>query len=428
MSPSLPMLAAMLAAAASCGPAAGSEEASDSSGPPGESSSSEESSTGDPVCTPPPAGAALELELGPGDAGLPAAGEAVHVAGDRDGNAIVVITDETEDDTDVVIAQVTPDGAPGWSVRYEGMAGLDDTALDIAVGADGDIYVLVSEQLYELVSEGFGNRTGQTLVVLALAPDGARRWRYARALDDEDIERARLGAIATTPEHELVVLDARADTTVGDGPVLTVLDRWGNLGVQAELSGALEIVMNLDIAIASGGDVLATATVYPALWNARIARDGSVAWSDVTPPQGQRATAIAAGREDDAYVLVTTGDEEAGDAGFELQRFAADGSMSVRYTHAWPGGAGYPAAVVVDCAGTPIIAGEIQHGDGSGVTDREAWLAAIAPDGSALWSETLTGTRPIAPRSLALTDAGTFWLGGLTGDPLGPWLAHARAP
>lgn len=400
------LVAALLLAGLSCGPESGS--GSTDADPQGSSSSDAS------ACAPSVAGVELALQLGPGEAGLPEDGDPVRVVADADGNAIIAVTDRSST-VDVVIARISADGTMEWSERYDGI-GLDDTVLDVAVADDGGVYVAILEQYFEL-EEGV---RGYGVALLALGADGTRRWRY---VGTDGNPSQRLAAVAVNTDGHVALLVGNHFGPV-TGLVFTMLDGDGRELARSEIVEERGGLSTLDAAIASSGDVLLTATPFPELWHARLSRSGTLLQSELSASIDGRATAIEAGLDDDAYVLVATGDSESGDAGLSLLHLAANGMTSVHYSHAWPTGSGYAAALALDCTGTPIIAGDIQHRDRTEVADRQAWLAAIAPDGRELWSRTLSGPAPIVPRSLAITDAGTFWLGGLGGRELGPWLAR----
>jgi len=341
------------------------------------------------------------------------------------GGVVVAVTDESEDDTDVVVSRVDSAGTAQWSLRYEGPAGLDDHALDVAVAGDGSIYVVVREQTLELISEGFGNKAERTVVVLAIDPAGGRRWRWARDVPPPMYnDNARMAALAVSETGHIVMIDADATSEGIAPPSFVELDRWGNEIVRADLETSVEDVLAMDLAIAPSGDVWVAGSIYGESWIARVRADATIVWEERTQPASVRATAIAAGDADEAYALFANGDAEAGDAGFELRRYEPDGTTAWTYAMQWPSGDGYPAAVVVDCDGAPIVAGEI-----AAVPMRSAWIGGITTAGELAWSSTLTEDRPIAPRSLARADDGTLVLGGLEGSAeLGPWIARLARP
>lgn len=389
-------------------------------------SGSDGSDTGDVACEP-WTDAAFDWQLGRGDVSVPAAGGPALVASLRGGGIVAAATDETEDDTDVWLGAYAPDGAQAWTLRYEGPAGLDDMALGIAVAGDGSIYVVVREQTAELVSEGFDNQATRTLVVLALEPDGGRRWRWQRDIPPPlSYDNARAAAIAVTSADHVLVFDADVSESIAP-PSLAELDRLGNEILRVDLATTLYSAHSLGVAASTTGDVWAVAAVSgdrEENWIARLRPDGTIAWEDRGPPTIDRASSVAAGDSDEAYVLVTNGDAEAGTVGWELRRYEPDGAVAWTYEMQWPTGDGHAAAVVVDCDGAPIVAGEI-----SDVPMRTAWIGGITTAGAMAWSSTLDDARSLAPRSLSLAPDGTLALGGLEGtDTLGPWFARVARP
>jgi outer membrane protein assembly factor BamB len=345
------------------------------------------------------------------------------VAVDGTGAAVVAVTDETEDDADVTVSRLEPDGSLAWTLRFEGGAGLDDAAQDIAIAGDGSIYVAVSEQMRELVSEGFGNQAERNVVVLAIEADGARRWRWEREVPPPMYsDNARQAAVATFADGHVVVLDVDGTSEFVGPPSFVELDRWGNEIVRGELEAILDETRRLEVEIGPSDDVYVAASIFADSWIARLSRNGAIVW-ETHSEADVLATSIAAGEADEAYVLFANGDAEAGDAGLELRRYDAAGPIAWTFAMPWSSGDGYPAGVIVDCDGSPIVAGEI-----SAVPMRSAWIGAITTEGDLAWSSTLGADRPIAPRSLARGADGTLVVGGLQGSELGPWVARLERP
>jgi hypothetical protein len=372
--------------------------------------------TGDPPCVP-WTGAALGWERD-GDDVLPRTGGVARVAVAPDGAISVAVTDTTEDDEDVVVMQLDVDGNEAWSLRYEGMAGLTDEPLDIAVADDGSIYVVVREQTLELVSEGFGSRYEWTLVVLAIEPSGERRWRYERVISPDYDAPVRTAGIDVAVDGHPIVVEGAPEVNLP--PHLLELDRFGNAITSVDLDAG-SFAQHIDVDVSATDAVYALAVGYEGSWIGRVQRDGAVAWADESDPGNVVAMSVAAGADDEAYVLARIGDDETGDSGFELRRYDADGTIAWRFEQEWSTGAGAPAAVVVDCDGAPLVVGEEQ-----GQSDRDAWIGRISPSGALAWSTTLTSVRAIAPRSVALLGE-MLVLGGLEGgDELGPWVARLQ--
>jgi hypothetical protein len=379
--------------------------------------------TGGPACSP-----WTDVELGwerDGDSNLPAVGGIARVAVGIDSGVVVAVTDETEEDADVTLLQLDPDGDEMWSLRYEGMAGLDDEVLDVAVAPDGSIYAVVREQTLELISEGFGNRYERTLVVLAMEPGGAPRWRYERVVPAPEYnDNARAAGLAVTDDNRVVVVDADATSEEIAPPRLFELDRFGNEISSIDLDVALSDAQLVDIDVSATGAVYVVVPRYGGSWVARVERDGAIAWVDDDDPGNVIATAVAAGDDDEAYVVVQTGNEEAGTGGFELRRYAADGTIEWSFGDEWPTPAGYAAAVVCDCDGAPLVVAELQDD-----ADRSAWVGRFSPYGEPTSSTTLDSVRSIAPRSMALGGGGMLVVGGLEGgDELGPWVTRLDRP
>ncbi len=374
--------------------------------------------TGEPTCVP-----GTGVELGwerDGEDALPALGGVARVAIAPDGMIAVAVSDVTEDDEDVVVTQLDPDGDEVWSLRYEGMAGLADDPLDVAVASDGSIYVVVREQTLELVSEGFGSRYERTIVVLAIEPAGAPRWRYERVVPPPPYnDNARVAGIAVAADGHPIVVDGDATSEEIAPPHLLELDRFGNEIASVDLDIPISEAQSIDVDVSATDAVHVVVARYGGSWIGRLQRDGTTVWVDDDDPGNVIASSVAAGYDDEAYVLARIGDDESGDSGFELRRYAADGSIEWTTSGVWSTGMGAPAAVVVDCDGAPLVVGEEQ-----GESDRNAWIGRVSPYGEPTWSKTLTSVRAIAPRTVARVGE-MLVLGGLEGgEQLGPWVSR----
>lgn len=431
----LRLVAAMLACA--CGPSTSTpadtdddtdtDDGTDTSDAPGSGDASStgddtQTDTGAPACEP-RTGAAIEWEHDAGDEVLPAAGRGdVAVAIDGAGRVLVATTDLTEDDFDVLVSQLDPGGTLRWSLRYEGPAGLDDDLLGLAVDPGGLAYVAVREQTRELIAEGFGNVSEHDVVLLAIDADGGKRWRYARGIPPGPYgENVRVGDIAITPSGDVILVDADVNTG-GTPPSLLRLDRFGNELLRADLPTDVEDVARLRITVTPDD----ATWVAAAAWSEnRILRLDSAAMIDVDESFGGDVffTALAAGPENETYILGGIGDPEAGDGGLTLSRYEPDGTIAWTQTLTFSTGAGYPAGVVVDCDGSPIVAAELEA-----YPMRTAWLTAFTPAGDPSWSAELPEAGNAAPRSIARGPDGALAIGGLVGttNTLTPWLAHLR--
>jgi hypothetical protein len=410
---------AAIAVVAACGGRVAASDDEASTGDATTSGGSSDTSTGEPeVCTP-VGEAAIEAQHRRGDAGMPSAGESAHVDGGRDGAIVAAITDLDEDDDDVLVTSFGASDDVQWSVRYEGMAGLQDAALDVVTDGDGEVYALVREQVAELVSEGFGTRNRYVLVVLAIGPGGERRWRYARSNDPGGDEDVRAGALAIDGDGHVIVVDANTSGGESGPPTFTRLDRYGNTLAHVDVVADVGDVLGIAIAPSPTGEVVVAASPYAGRWIARLGVDGSLRWEHRDEVGDEYVSAIAVDADDVAWTLLSVGDVEAGTAGFALQRLDADGVALPVIEHAFDGGSGYAGGLVVDCDGTALVAAETGF-----APDRRAELFAVARDGSVAWSTMLESSRPLAPRSIAALGDGSLAIGGLDGEELGPWVAR----
>jgi hypothetical protein len=429
------LCAALLACACGPGTASSTEGTGDTgsgsgSADTGSDGSGDASATGDdttdagePVCEP-RTNATLDWQKGGSDDALPSAGRDIAVAIDGAGRVVVAATDETETDADILVSQLDPSGTLQWSLRYEGPAGLRDEVLGLAVDPEGFAYVAVREQTRELISEGFGNVAERTVVILAIDPEGGKRWRFDREIAPPEYnDNARAGDIALTPSGDVIVVDADADlASAQTPPSLLRLDRWGNELLRTDLATDMSDITSLRIATTPDGAIWITAAIYSEIRVLRTDAFGAIAW-DERQTSGDYVTAITAGLNNEAYVLRTTGDPEAGDAGFQLSRYEPDGAVAWTQTLGFSTGSGYPAGIAIDCDGSPIVAAELED-----YPMRTAWLTAFTAAGEPSWSAELPDAGNAGPRSIARGQDGTLALGGIEGsnDSFEPWLAHVR--
>ncbi len=374
--------------------------------------------TGDsePICTPRD-GAGLDWQLTGSDPALPDEGGTVHVAVDDSGRILFAAADATDTDRDVLIGQLDTSGASPWSLRYEGPAGLRDEVLGVAVDPDGRGYVAILEQTRELVSEGYGNQAEFVIVVLAFGPDGSKRWRYVRELPPPVYnDNARHGDITLSSEGDVVVADfaVQADAP----PHLLRLDRFGNEVLRTELGLASDPVDSVRIAVTPTNHTWVGTTSNGTTRVARIDPTGATVWEEGDSTYAF-LTDVAAGDDEHAYVLRRIGDEEAGNGGFRLSRYTPDGGLVWEADTGFETGGGYPAGVVLDCDGAPIVAVEV-----SDPSQRLGAVFGFSTAGAATWSADLDAVN-IAPRTLARGADGTLVVGGLQGSatPLRPWIA-----
>jgi hypothetical protein len=415
-----PRWAVSLACVIACG---GRVAATPSDTSSGDTSSSTDESTGEPdVCTP-VVGAAIDAEHRRDDPGMPGAGDAVEVAAGPSGAIVAAMTDGDEDDDDVLVTGFGASDNVQWSTRYEGMAGLQDAALDVVVDRDGYVYALVREQISELVSEGFGNRNRWALVVLAIGPGGEHRWRYQRSNDPAGDEDLRSAALVVDGDGRLVLVDADANGADTGALAFTALDRHGNTLLHVEPGTNPSGAPSVELAAAADGDVVVAVGAYAERWIARLAADGAILWEHGDEVDDEYVSAIAVDHDDVAWTLLSTGDVEAGTAGFALHRHDRDGVALPVLDHAFEGGSGYAGGLVIDCDGKAIVAAETGF-----APDRRAEIIAVTGDGAVAWSTELESSRPLAPRSLTALGDGGLVIGGLDGENLGPWVARSGGP
>lgn len=427
---------ATLAAAAiacACGPSSAGE-ASDATGDPSgsgdDTSGTDEADDtaddatgtdpGEPACVP-RADAASDWQKTGSDDPLPSAGRDVHTAVDGTGRVVVASTDETESDPDVLVAQIDPDGATRWTLRYEGPAGLRDEVLAVAADPDGRVYVAVREETRELVSEGFGTITEFAIVVLAIDADGGKRWRYVREVaPGQYTSNARAADLALTESGDVVLVDVDVSST-DVPPQLLRLDRFGNEILRADVPLDTFDVQDVHIAVTPTDHTWVGITRYGETHVARLDPSGAVTFDIREDADDAYITGVAAGVDEHGHVLVRTGDAEAGTAGLRLTRYATDGAIAWQTDMAFAAGDGHPAGVVLDCDRTPIVAAEI-----SDIPMRTAVLYGFSLAGDPTWVAELDGD-DLAPRSLARGPDGALAIAGLRGttNTFVPWLARS---
>jgi hypothetical protein len=318
------------------------------------------------------------------------------------------------------------DGHPQWQDAYDGAAGLDDDAIDVAVDGEGFVHALVVETVTHVIAEDQGTIDAR-LVVLRYGPDGSRVWRWQR-------EHPPVHAFGQyVPVGVLAIVEDRIAMLELDEPIVRVeLDRFGN--VVSENTLAKEVNLGLRAReIAEDGEVLLGGergdNGEHRAWVARYGRDGAVIWSDAFGTIDDRGVAVAAGPESATYFLWTT--RTPAEPEVTLRRYDASGG--VEWTEpigTW----GDSIALAVDCDGSVMLTSGVLREPLRGAPwDQRMtlWIVRYGADGTRQWSieeEMPAPYRYGSGHAIAAThDGGAFVLGSYldqTGSSYAPWLGR----
>jgi uncharacterized delta-60 repeat protein len=295
----------------------------------------------------------------------------------------------------IFVVKFAADGSLTWQRTWQGPEAFgDDEATDVAVAADGSVYVT-----------GFTVGVGGDAVLLKFAPDGTLLWqrRWGGSASDQ-AEAVSVGA-------DGAVYVAGGTNSFGPGGVFVLKftpagalvwqKHWGTgsedgqgVAVGPNVVGASDlVVLKVDPAGA-----LAWQRAYSAATNAD-ARGGVTVGAD--------GSIYAAG----ALQAVTTAGRAVVDA--LIVKFAADGSLS--WDRGWGGRSGDVAGTVaVAPAGTVLLAGDT-NSFGAGSDD--AFVLRLSPDGRGLDAITWGGTGIDHGHGVGVGSTGTTSLGATAQSP-----------
>jgi hypothetical protein len=405
---------AIALAIGACGPSSGSDDAD-----------SGEESTGDvPVC---------ELATGAGTLAWTMEGElegsrsAVAVA---DGERVAVVgavrTQGTRDDAIVEVRDA--DGGVAWSDPYDGRAGLEDVAVDVAVDAEGFVHVLVVETITEVLAETQATLDAR-LVVLRYGPAGERVWRWERehppAMTFEQYY----------PEGSLAIVEGRIAILElsWDEPIVRVeLDRFGNVVSETALEKTVDLGVRAreiadDGVVVLGGDIEDNGEHQA--WVARYGRDGALVWSDAFGTIDDRGIAVAAAPQGKTWFAWSN--REAAQPRVSLRSYDEEGS-ELSTTPLDVGADGLALASACD-GGVWLTGGVTREPLPDAQWDQRMtlWIARHADDGAVAWSIEEEMPAPYdygSGHAIAATPSGRAFLVGsyldATGATYAPWLGR----
>jgi len=252
--------------------------------------------------------------------------------------------------SDYVTIKYGADGSERWAVTYDGPAGATDVACDIAVDAEGYVYV---------TGGSTGDGTSRDITTIRYTPDGTEDWvaRYN-------------GPGNLLDEPHAMALDDSANVYVtgtshgGDADVVTIkYDSEGNERWAVLYDGpSNHNDYGVDIAVAVSGDVLVLGQSYDMAsgfdWvTISYTLDGTQSWLErYDGPSGgnDSPSAIAVDGDGKAYV---TGWVQGGP--LTTVRYGQSGGLEWMGTYDGPSGhVDIPRDIAVDASGCVYVTGE----------------------------------------------------------------------
>ncbi len=300
--------------------------------------------------------------------------EGVAVATDAWGNACVTGRTSNED-CDFVTLKYASDGTETWSAVYSGGAGSEDEPRDIAVDAEGSVYVTGAATTghADYATVKYSTDGLQLWVAIYDGPDGLGDWPVGIAVDGA-------GNVCVTGR---VGRDPFAD----DWDIGTVMyDADGNELWDATYGGGWSWSVACDVAIDGAGNILVTGHAWGNDYDyltVKYGPDGTELWVSTYNGVGYsrdmpRALAI----DSDGNVTITGSSWSVDATGdYATVRYDPDGNELWVARYDGPEGRDDPSDIAVDVDGNTYVTGRSWGGD----TDFDYATIKYDPGGTEQW-------------------------------------------